>query len=277
MRRTSRARLRDRRPANGCTCRSSTRRAPSRAGTGRARSPRARTVDVHRPRLALDLFALARELVQAGDHRPSVPTPSAAPAGDVTDEPVHRAPHLVLRPTGMALRSSTAPAASSVSVATPNATTPRYSLVVSCRNRSRRVTRPRPTSSTPVASGSSVPAWPIRLLPAHACAASRRRRARSNPRACPRRGARRSRHARAQRGCDRRSRRSRPSDVNPAANRCPPPPCATAIRCTSAAPTDRRLTLTVPSGSSLSTHATSASAVRRTMSMRPSTSSTVTS
>ena len=51
---------------------------------------------------------------------------------------------------------------------------------------------------------------------------------------------------------------------------------ASAMRRTSTSPSERRLTRTVPSASSFSTHATSASAVRRTMSIRPSTSSIVT-
>src|SRR5262245_16244586 len=63
------------------------------------------------------------------------------------------------RVNGISARSRTAPDASSVSVAMPKTMRARYDLPVSCRKRISRVTRPRPTSSTPGASGSSVPAW----------------------------------------------------------------------------------------------------------------------
>src|SRR4051794_24997156 len=58
----------------------------------------------------------------------------------------------------------TLPAASSVDVSTPSTTSPVYVFGRSVRNRSKRVTRPTPTSNTPVASGSSVPEWPTFLV-----------------------------------------------------------------------------------------------------------------
>ena len=48
-------------------------------------------------------------------------------------------------------------------------------------------------------------------------------------------------------------------EVNPAAKRWPPPPWLSAMRRTSTAPSERRLTRTVPSGSSFRTQVTSAS------------------
>src|SRR4051794_20157275 len=54
----------------------------------------------------------------------------------------------------------TSPAASSVDVFTPSTTSATYVFGCAVRNRSSRVTLPTPTSSTPVASGSSVPACP---------------------------------------------------------------------------------------------------------------------
>ena len=109
-------------------------------------------VDADRPRLALDLLPGARELVQAAaadlqrrHHRRHLL--------DVADEARASRSRTAASVTGIGRRSRTAPAASSVSVATPNAIVPRYAFVVSCRKRSSRVTRPSPTSSTPVASG----------------------------------------------------------------------------------------------------------------------------
>ena len=54
----------------------------------------------------------------------------------------------------------TSPLASSVDVDVPSTTSAVYVLPSAVRNRSSRVALPTPTSSTPVASGSSVPAWP---------------------------------------------------------------------------------------------------------------------
>src|SRR5579871_144997 len=54
------------------------------------------------------------------------------------------------------------PSASSVSVATPSRTSASYDLSLPERNRASRVARPTTSGSTPVASGSSVPVWPIR-------------------------------------------------------------------------------------------------------------------
>src|SRR3954470_10352856 len=54
----------------------------------------------------------------------------------------------------------TTPLASSVDVDVPSTTSAVYVLPSAVRNRSNRVALPTPTSSTPVASGSKVPAWP---------------------------------------------------------------------------------------------------------------------
>src|SRR4051794_36158393 len=54
----------------------------------------------------------------------------------------------------------TTPLASSVDVDVPKTISAVYVLPSAVRKRSRRVALPTPTSSTPVASGSSVPAWP---------------------------------------------------------------------------------------------------------------------
>src|SRR5215471_16520717 len=59
----------------------------------------------------------------------------------------------------------TLPSASQVSVAWPSLIVARYSFSVRARCPSSRVALPTPTTSTPVASGSSVPAWPTRLVP----------------------------------------------------------------------------------------------------------------
>src|SRR5215468_4182477 len=59
----------------------------------------------------------------------------------------------------------TLPSASHVSVACPSLIVARYSFSVRARCPSSRVALPTPTTSTPVASGSSVPAWPTRLVP----------------------------------------------------------------------------------------------------------------
>src|SRR5215467_8871615 len=55
--------------------------------------------------------------------------------------------------------------ASQVLVACPSLIVARYSFSVRARCPSSRVALPTPTTSTPVASGSSVPAWPTRLVP----------------------------------------------------------------------------------------------------------------
>src|SRR5215468_4450751 len=59
----------------------------------------------------------------------------------------------------------TLPSASQVSVAWPSLIVARYSFSVRARCPSSRVALPTPTTSTPVASGSSVPACPTRLVP----------------------------------------------------------------------------------------------------------------
>src|SRR5215472_9448454 len=59
----------------------------------------------------------------------------------------------------------TLPSASQVSVACPSLIVARYSFSVRARCPSSRVAFPTPTTRTPVASGSSVPAWPTRLVP----------------------------------------------------------------------------------------------------------------
>src|SRR5215467_8487717 len=59
----------------------------------------------------------------------------------------------------------TLPSASQMSVTCPSLIVTRYSFSVRARYPSSRVALPTPTTSTPVASGSSVPAWPTRLVP----------------------------------------------------------------------------------------------------------------
>ena len=61
---------------------------------------------------------------------------------------------------------TTVPSASPVSVAWPSRMVARYSFSVRARWPSRRVAFSTPTTSTPVAMGSSVPAWPTRRVPA---------------------------------------------------------------------------------------------------------------
>ena len=122
------------------------------------------------------------------------------------------------------------------------------------------------------------------LLPEDACGTGPRRRATSIPPACRRRPARRSACSAARdrlhrsAGLHRGQHLGRPSarSVKPAAKRWPPPPKWAARRPTSTSETDRSDTRT-PSGVSFSTHDTSASAARRTRSIRPSVSSMVTS
>ncbi len=65
----------------------------------------------------------------------------------------------------MSHRPVTSPLASSVVVDTPSTTSVRYDLGNPDRKRRSRVTVPSPTSSTPVASGSKVPAWPTLRSP----------------------------------------------------------------------------------------------------------------
>ena len=60
----------------------------------------------------------------------------------------------------MSCRAVTFPAASSVSVSMPSTTSPTYRFDVFSTNRSNFVAIPTATTSTPVASGSRVPAWP---------------------------------------------------------------------------------------------------------------------
>jgi hypothetical protein len=70
----------------------------------------------------------------------------------------------------------TSPDASSVEVSVPSTTSPVYRFVVFSTKRSSLVAMPTATTSTPVASGSSVPAWPTWRSPNRFGAASRRRR-----------------------------------------------------------------------------------------------------
>ena len=86
---------------------------------------------------------------------------------DVTGEVRRRRPGGRRRasPRAMSCVATTAPSASSESVSTPSTTSPVYRFQPSPTKRIRRVTSPTPTTSTPVALGSSVPAWPIRRSP----------------------------------------------------------------------------------------------------------------
>ncbi len=63
-------------------------------------------------------------------------------------------------------RRVTSPSASSVTVATPSRTVASYDLSAAVTKDSRRVAWPMPTTSTPVAIGSRVPAWPTLRVPA---------------------------------------------------------------------------------------------------------------
>src|SRR5471030_716613 len=65
-------------------------------------------------------------------------------------------------PAGVA--ESCSPSASSVSVVTPRRMVASYALSVSARCPSRRVALPMPSTRTPVAIGSRVPAWPTRRV-----------------------------------------------------------------------------------------------------------------
>src|SRR6478735_824174 len=62
--------------------------------------------------------------------------------------------------------ASVSPSASSVFVLSPRRTVASYAFSVSMRCPSRRVARLTPRTSTPVAIGSSVPAWPTLRVPA---------------------------------------------------------------------------------------------------------------
>src|SRR4051794_1580757 len=59
----------------------------------------------------------------------------------------------------------TSPSAWRAAVSVPSPTSPVYVFGSAPGKRSRRVTRPSPTNSTPVAPGSSVPACPTRFCP----------------------------------------------------------------------------------------------------------------
>src|SRR4051812_39661240 len=65
-----------------------------------------------------------------------------------------------------AVVASVSPSASSVFVRSPSRTVASYAFSVSIRWPSRRVARSMPSTSTPVAIGSSVPAWPTLRVPA---------------------------------------------------------------------------------------------------------------
>ena len=219
------------------------------------------TVDVDATRRALDVDARARELVEpatADLHRRH----HRRELLDVAEEARRpRPPRLGRARAASVAARRRRPTASSVLVAMPNTTRPRYDLPASWRNRRSRVARPRPTSSTPVASGSSVPAWPTRRCavdPAQLGDDVVRRPARrlvDDDEPVLHRPAL-TESWRSERVADARDdgRRGRASDSKPAANRCPPPPWAAAIARTSTSPSERRLTRTLPSGSSF-THA----------------------
>ena len=157
----------------------------------------------------------------------------------------------------------------------PRRTSASYSLSSPTRNCASRVARPTTSGSTPVASGSSVPVWPMRgrrSARAHARDDVVRRRARP---ACRRRGRRhavavsvslRSASGRDRRPCrDRRRssscddaargpRRAVRSSVQPAAFLWPPPPNALATRATSTSSFERMLIAHVAVGAELEEH-----------------------
>ena len=261
-----RARRRDRPRASGCRCRSSTRRAPSPAGYGPGSNASiVEAVDAHRR------AARARPprppRASSWSRRP--PTFSADTIGGTCwRSPTNAARRRV--DLGLASPASAAfeHRARGVERVGRDAEHDRRRGTpssVSCRKRSSRVTRPSPTSSTPVASGSSVPAWPTRFWPkilrsfaTTSCDVKPGRLVDDHQPVVHQRH--RSSSA-AQSAARMRSTVSAipTSEVKPAAKRWPPPPCASAMWRTSTAPTERRLTFTVPSGSSLRTHATSAS------------------
>ena len=149
---------------------------------------------------------------------------------------------------------------------------PAYSFSVSARWPSSRVAFSTPTTSTPVAIGSSVPACPTRRVPA-----SRRTRATTSCEVRPAglstmsRPLVRGHRAPAARAAPPSRRPPCRPAVNPAARRWPPPPSAWQARPTSTRPFDRVDTSQIPSSASLSTTATSASSVRRSTSMTGST------
>ena len=148
-----------------CRRRASRRRRAGRAPPARGSSPgRA---------LQLDLLAVADALVGAlavdldrGDR-------GRAPGRCRRRAP--RAPSATrprLQVATPAVDATTSPSASSVVVETPSRTVASYAFSVSIRWPSSRVARLTPSTSTPVAIGSSVPAWPTLRVPA-----SRRTRA----------------------------------------------------------------------------------------------------
>ena len=126
---------------------------------------RVEAVDGHRPRACAPPPRPRGPARAAGAPRPSPRRPSGAPARSPPSTQ-RRRPATSAGPTPrMSKVAVTSPDASSVDVAVPRTMSVVYVLGSTVRKRIRRVTRPRPTSNTPVASGSRVPAWPTRRCP----------------------------------------------------------------------------------------------------------------
>ena len=97
----------------------------------------------------------------AAGRRPSRPTPSAAAARSHRGTPA-RPPRLSPGRSASGAGRRPRPTRRGSWSTRRTRWSPRYPLPVSWRKRSSRVARPSPTRRTPVASGSSVPAWPTR-------------------------------------------------------------------------------------------------------------------
>ena len=206
-------------------------------------------VDAHRPRRALDLLARARELVQPAaadlqrrDHRRHLL--------DVADERARIAVATSASVTGIGRAfEHRARRVERVGRDAERRRVPRYVL----RRLLQEAQQPRDPAEADEQHAGRVGIERARVpdppLPVDACAASRRRRATSSPAGLstttsPSYVSVRPLVTRSERGADAVDRVGdrRRRDVNPAANRWPPPPCAAAMWRTSTAPTERRLT-----------------------------------
>ena len=158
-----RARCRRRRPASGCRCPTSrSRRSGTRPGPP-ARRPRRR-----RPAPAPAARSTSTpSRASSCSRRPSTFLADTI-GGTCSMSPVSPAAAARTSSRSTAAMSHvpvTSPEASSVDVAVPSTTSPTYRLSSPDRNVSSRVARPTPSTSTPVASGSSVPEWPTLRVP----------------------------------------------------------------------------------------------------------------